>query len=56
MQDLILINSNEAIRILEKWFEDSYQETLILTELAAHPDVQYDFLKKFLRINETKIE
>ena len=37
MQELITLNANEAIKTIEKWYDDKYQEILILEELAPHP-------------------
>ncbi len=44
------------MKLLDRWFEDSYQEQLIVDELAEYPEVQFNFLKKFLTQNEAKIQ
>jgi len=56
IKELIQINVGECISLLDKWFEDSYQEQLILDELADYPDVQYNYIKKFIKENEPKIQ
>jgi hypothetical protein len=30
MQELISANDSEAIKVIEKWFDETYQENLIL--------------------------
>jgi hypothetical protein len=56
IRELISINVGECVQLLDKWFEDTYQEQLILDELADYPEVQFNYLKKFLKENEPKIE
>lgn len=48
IRELIAINDAECVAIMDKWFEDSYQEQLILEELADYPEIQYNYLKRFL--------
>lgn len=56
VRELIAINDSECVALLDKWFEDSYQEQLILEELADYPEIQYNYLKRFLAQNEPKIK
>lgn len=39
VRELIAINDSECVALLDKWFEDSYQEQLILEELADFPEI-----------------
>lgn len=55
MRDLISIDVNKSIDIVKRWFEDSYQDTLILDELGKHPDIQFEYLKNFIKKNENLI-
>jgi hypothetical protein len=38
--------------LIEKWYEDSFVDQLILEELFQYPEVQLDFLRKFIHFNE----
>jgi hypothetical protein len=48
VRDLIAINDGESVALLDAWFEESYQEQLILEELAVFPEIQFNYVKKFL--------
>jgi hypothetical protein len=41
---------------VNKWFEDSFQDTLILDELKDYPEIQFNYLKNFLAANEDHIQ
>jgi hypothetical protein len=39
MRDLISISVNDTITVIDRWFDDYYQEQLILEELADNEDI-----------------
>jgi hypothetical protein len=55
IREIIAINVEETVKLLDRWFEDAYQEQLIIDELADYPEVQFNYLKKFLSQNELRI-
>ena len=55
MRDLIQIDTQKAIELIDKWYDDSYSDQLILGELSEHPEVQFNFLQKFIHYNEDHI-
>jgi len=56
VRDLISISDGESVALLDAWFEESYQEQLILEELAVFPEIQFNYLKKFLAQNEARVK
>lgn len=38
--------------MIEKWYEDTFVDQVILQELDEYPEVQLDFLRKFIHFNE----
>ena len=41
---------------MDRWFEDSYQEQLILEELADYPEIQFNYVRRFINQNEERIK
>lgn len=56
IKELIAIDVEESVKIIDKWYQEEDQEHIILNELQAFPKIQYDYLQKFLKSNENKIE
>ena len=52
MREIIQIDVDKTIKLIEKWYEDSFVDQLILEELFQYPEVQLDFLRKFIHFNE----
>jgi len=56
MRDIIEVDVEKTIEVIEKWYDDTYSDRLIVTQLSQHPDVQFKFLMKFLHFNEVTIK
>ena len=56
MKELIELKVEKTIELIEKWYEDSYSEQLILEELSEFPEIQFNFLMKYLHFNEMSIK
>ena len=56
MKELIELTVEKTIELIEKWYEDSYSEQLILEELSEFPEIQFNFLMKYLHFNELSIK
>ena len=39
MRDIIEVDVEKTIEIIEKWYDDTYSDRLIVTQLSQHPDV-----------------
>ena len=39
MKQIIDVNVEKTIELIEKWYDDSYSEHLILAELSSYPEV-----------------
>ena len=55
MKDIIQVDVDQTIELIEKYYDDSYSDQLILEELSSFPEVQFNFLTKFLHFNEVSI-
>ena len=38
MRDLIELNVDKALELIDKWYDDSYSDSLIVGELSEHPE------------------
>ena len=56
MKELIETNDEKTVQLIEKWFDDSYSDQLIVKELSAFPEQQFNFLTKYLHFNEMSIK
>ena len=56
MRHLIDLNVEKTISLIEKWYDNSYSEQLIMEELNEHKEDQFKFLTKFLHFNEMSIK
>ena len=56
MREIIQVDVDQTIELIEKYYDDSYSDQLILDELSAYPEVQFNFLTKYLHFNEVGIK
>ena len=56
MKNIIEIDAQRAIEFIDYWYDVSFANSLILGELSEYPEIQFNFLKKFLDFNEAAIE
>jgi len=55
VKELMIIDIDSCVRMIDQWFENSYQEQLILVELSAYPEVQFNYIRKLINQHEGKI-
>ena len=56
MKELIESDGEKTVQLIEKWFDDSYSDQLIVKELSQFPLQQFHFLTKYLHFNEVSIK
>jgi hypothetical protein len=56
MKELIESNDEKTVQLIERWFDDSYSDQLIVKELSQYPIQQFNFLMKYLHFNEMSIK
>lgn len=56
MKEMIQVDVDQTIELIEKYYDDTYSDQLILEELSHFPEVQFNFLTKFLHFNEVSIK
>lgn len=56
MRKLIEISDEQTVQLIERWFDDSYSDHLIVKELSEFPILQFNFLLKYLHFNEVSIK
>ena len=55
MKDFIEQNVDKTVQMIEKWFDDSYSNQLIVGELSEFPEIQFKLLQQYLHFNEFTI-
>ena len=53
IKDIIQIDAQKAIELIDYWYDNSFADSLIVGELSEYPELQFNFLKKFLHFNQT---
>lgn len=56
MRKLIEISDDQTVQLIERWFDDSFSDHLIVKELSEFPILQFNFLLKYLHFNEVSIK
>ena len=56
MKEIIQVDVVQTIELIEKYYDDSYSDQLIVNELSEFPEVQFNFLTKYLHFNEVGIK